>query len=242
MYMRKKAYTLIALVLIIMSMIMSACTKKDNLTGDNWSGIKPQLATVNSFEMGYSYTHEGTVKGNESYLICGSEGGIEAVSILNFIGLTDTMTVIGQPTLKIVATRRSGISRSPLELTFHKLNKNWAADSTNNVLDTDITPLNFTYSVTQDTISSAGDTLTINIPAAVIQNWKTENVTGLNLVIKLTGTGWLEFKATELAGGPLLSFEYQIANSTTNQNYSQKAVKDSYRISGTENVRQIYSA
>lgn len=235
MNMKKLSGLPILTLMIIIITITFACTKKDNLTGDNWSGIGPQIAIADSFNLAYSYTHEGSVKGTEGYIICGSEDDIEAISVLRFTGLQEEMTVIEQPTLKIVATRRSPLeTRSPLELSFHKLNQNWAPDSTDLISDANIIPLDIPDYVVADSVSSLGDTLTVNISADIIQNWETTDVTGFNLVIKAEEDGWLEFKANEIANGALLTFKYRVPDDTTTYTYNQRAYKDSYRITGTQ--------
>lgn len=234
--MERKKFDGIIILLIILSLVLlfSACTKKSNLTGDNLSGIVPRVAIADSFSLGYSYTHDGKVKGTESYIICGEEEGIEAVGVLRFTGLTDTMTVIGEPIMKLVATRRSSLDRNPLALSFHKLAQHWTPDSTDLILDSNISPLSIPNFSVPDSVSSAGDTLSINIPAAIIEDWKIEDVTGFNVVIKAADGGWLEFKANELANGALLNFQYQIPGSADTLTYNQRAFIDSYRVTGTQ--------
>jgi len=233
---KKFGSILILLIGLILILSFSACTKKNNLTGDNVSGIVPRIAIADSFSLGYSYTHEGKVKGTESYIICGEEDGIEAIGVWRFTGLRDTMTVIGEPVLKLVATRRSPLDSNPLALSFHKLAQHWTPDSTDMILDSNISPLSIPNFTVADSISSAGDTLAISIPAAVIENWKMENVTGFNLVIKTVDGGWLEFKANELANGALLNFKYKVPGSADTLTYNQRAFIDSYRVTGDQSA------
>lgn len=69
----------------------------------------------------------------------------------------------------------------------------------------------------------------------MISNWKVTGVTGFNLAIKTVNGGWLEYKAAELGTyGPLLAFKYTVPDDTTHYSYSQRPVKDSYRITGTQ--------
>jgi hypothetical protein len=215
-------------------MINTGCTKKDNLTGNNWSNVKPITVIDTSFVMGYSYNNEGKVKGTETTLLCGNEDEIEAVTILRFTDFPDTMTVTGQPLLKLVATRRSPLVRNPLILSFYKVNVNWAADSTSLITDGNMTALSIANFTVQDTILTTGDTLSIPIPIEVIQNWKTTNVTGFNLALKASANSWLEFKALESSNGPLLVFSYTTPTVTTSTEYSKRTAKDSYRITGTQ--------
>jgi hypothetical protein len=236
MNMRKMSVLPVLLLTAVLVMLVSACTRKDNLTGDNWSELTPMIAMDSTFYTGYSYTHAGKVKGTETSLVCGTDAAIDAISVMRFSGLADTIIVLQQPVLKLVATRRSPLNSNPLALSFHKLNANWAADSTDVISDVDIFSLSIPYFTVQDTISTSGDTLSINIPNEIIENWKTEGVTGLNLVIKTIGERghWMEFKSTESGNGPLLTFKYRIPGSTDTLSYSQRAIRDSYRVTGTQ--------
>jgi len=232
---RVKVVLNLMLVSLALVLVLGGCTKKDNLTGDNWSGLSPRIARADSFSLGYSYTHTGSVKGTESYLLCGSEDGIEAVALMRWTGLKDSLTFVESPVLKLVATRRSALARNPLVLSFHKLNKNWAADSTDLVLDTDITALAMPDFPITDSIATAGDTISINIPNSIIQNWKTVNVTGFNLALKAATGSWMEFKSAGLSGyGPLLTFKYRVPSDTTVYSYSSRPDQDSYRITGSQ--------
>jgi hypothetical protein len=232
----RKKLLLFMTALLLMLVVISACTKRDNLTGDNWSGIKPKIAVDTSFVMGYSYTHDGKVKGTEQHLLTGVENGISAIAVMNFSGLPepDSMTVIEQPTLKLVASRRSPLGRTPLVLSFYKLAQNWAADSTANIEDTNISPLEIADFTVQDTIHTGGDTLTVNIPPALINSWKTDNVDGFNIIVKALNGGWLELKSNEISNGALLTFKYQAVGDTDTLEYSQRPSKDSYRITGMQ--------
>jgi len=234
---RKKLILVLSLLLVLF-IIISGCTKRRNLTGDNWSGVKPLIAVDSVFTMGYSYTTEGKVTGAEQHLITGADNGISAIAVVRFSGLPepDTMTVIGQPTLKLVASRRSALGRTPLALSFYKLAQNWVADSTANIDDANISPIDIADITVQDTIQTAGDTLTVNVPISVLQNWQTAEVEGFNLVIKAINGGWLELKSNEISNGALLSFKYQLTGSTDTLEYSQRPIIDSYRITGEQNT------
>jgi hypothetical protein len=235
MIMRKMNALPFLLAVIVLLTAVSACTRKNNPAGDNWSDVTPLIAVDSTFQTGYSYTHSGKVSGSETSLLCGTETGIEAVSFIRFTGLPDTsFTFIEQPVLKLVATRRSAFRRDPLALSFHKLNTHWAADSTDNILDADIVSLEISNYAVQDTVDVAGDTLEIDFPEQVIENWATGDTTGFNLVIKTTGTSWLEYKSRESGNGPLLSFKYKITGTEDTLSYSQRPIMDSYRITGEQ--------
>ncbi|MFB3845455.1 MAG: hypothetical protein ACE14O_06895 [Candidatus Cloacimonadaceae bacterium] len=225
--------TLPVIILLIVTMITVGCTRKDNFAGNHWSDVTPMTAIADSFKLGFSFSKPDTVSGSESYLLCGEAEGINCITVMRFTGLSDTMTVIGQPVLKLVASRCSNSAKTAVELSFHKLQTNWAADSTFLIQDADIVPLSIPHCEV-DTVHTAGDTLLINLPPAVIQNWQTANVTGFNLAVKMESPGWIEFKSTELGYGPKLTFDYQLSGSTDTLTYNQTAVLDSYRYTGTQ--------
>ncbi len=222
------------IILCLATLMLIGCTRKDNLTGNDWSNLHPQVATADSFELGFSYQAEGKVKGTETRLVCGSQDLLEALAVLRFTGLPEDFEIIEAPVLKLVATRRSPLSREPLELTFHKLSQDWAADSTDLILDSNISALPVPTYPLPDSVSADGDTLEVDLDSAIIQNWETEGVTGFNLVLKALG-GWAEFKSAETGGyGPLLTFKYQLAGEADTLTYSQRASRDSYRVTGEQ--------
>jgi hypothetical protein len=235
MNMRKMRVTAFTLVILILLLLVSACTRKHNPVGDNWSDLTPLIAQDSTITAGWSYTHSGKVLGTETSLVCGTDAGIEAVSFVRYTGLPDTtFTFIESPVLKLVATKRCPLTAEPLALSFHKLLKPWSADSTDNILDADIVPLDMTSFVVPDTVDATGDTLSIGIPENIITDWATGDSTGFNFVIKSTGNCWLEYKSKESGNGPLLTFKYKITGTDDTLSYSQRPVIDSYRVTGDQ--------
>jgi hypothetical protein len=229
-----KVLWLIALITMI---IITGCTRKNNLTGNNWSDARPLIAADSSFTLGYSYTQSAKVKGSEVKLLCGLDNGIEAVALMQFIDLPDSITVVGQPVLKIYAVRRSATRRNPLVLSFYRINKVWRADSTALVTDTDLVPLAITDFTVQDTVSLGGDSLSVNIPNAVIEeiaNGAEADSLGFGIAMKVVNPGWLEIKSNEGLNGPLLAFSYTRPDAATPVEYSKRAQKDSHRITGDQ--------
>lgn len=230
------------LMLVISLVIFTGCTRKHNLTGNNWSDSRPLVTTDTTFTMGYSYGYESKVTGSESRIICGTENGIEAMAMLQFIELPDSISVVGQPTLKLIATRRSLARRSPLILSFYRINQVWSADSTALITDADLSPLPIANFTVQDTLGSNADTLTvanitIPIPNAVIEdiaNGVGVDTLGMGIAIKVVNPGWLEFKSNETARGATLAFTYRNSGETTDNEYSKHPSLDSYRITGTQ--------
>ncbi len=227
----KRTKTL-SLILFLMIMIMSACTKKDNLTGDNWSGIRPITIVDSLFTQGFSFPAEGSVKGTEAIMLCGNYGGRDAISVMRFTGLPTEINTVEDATLQLVVLRRSPYSRGPISIDLFKLNKNWAVDSTAVISDADIstTPLNPVSISVPDTVATAGDTLSFVIPASQILAWQTEDVTGFNIVARTSDSGFVEFRTIESGYGPLLTFSYRKVGETSDRTYNQRAILDSYRV------------
>jgi len=224
-------------LLVLTVLVLFACTKRNNLTGDNWSDAHPLIARDTTFIAGFSYKHAGKISGKETTLLCGNFDGKTSMVILQFTGLPDTMTVNADtdsiPCLYLVPVKRSPLSKDPLRLTFYKLAHDWAADSTSNIQDADLSDLAIEPYTVPDSVS-ATDTLKIHIPADIIQNWKTAGVTGFNLAIKVQTDGWLELKSYESLSGAKLMFTYTLPGNTTSQTYNSRVAKDSYRVTGDQ--------
>ncbi len=227
-----------SLMVIIAMILLSACTRKNNLTGDNWSDVRPLSFIDSTFTDGYSYPAEQMIKGTETTLLCSNYNSKSSIAIMRFNGLPDitTMTSVDSVSLKIVVMRRSPVRRTPILLEFYRLNQNWAADSTALVLDANMLPLNLGQVSIDDSVATTGDTLTIDIPSSVIAAWSTEDVTGFNLVIKTTSDGYAEFRSIDSGYGPVLSFKYQIEGDTSNRSFSITASSDSYRVTAPDYV------
>ncbi|PKN78164.1 MAG: hypothetical protein CVU48_09130, partial [Candidatus Cloacimonetes bacterium HGW-Cloacimonetes-1] len=223
----QKTMRLSSLTVIIAMILLTACTRKNNLTGDNWSDVRPLTFIDSVFTDGYSYPVEQKIKGTETTLLCSNYNGKSSIAMMRFNGLPEVtatgMTSVDSVSLKLIVLRRSPVRRSPILLDFYRLNQNWAADSTALVLDANMVALNLGQVSIDDSVATTGDTLTIAIPSSVIMAWKTEDVTGFNLVIKTTSDGYGEFRSIDSGYGPLLSFKYKLAGDTANRSFSTVA-------------------
>lgn len=235
--MLKRATRVQRIMLFLMLVLLasfSACTKKDNLTGDNWSGISPITIIDSTFTDGYSYPVEGSVKGTEPVLLCANYMQKQAYTVIRFTGMPDpaNLDTVGNATLKIVALRRSPFARGSISVDVFKLNQNWVADSTAVIDNANIalTALNTSPIMVPDTLATAGDTLSITIPANDIRNWKTEDITGFNVVIRTQSDGFVEFRSIESGNGPLLTFEYKLNGESNDRTYNMRAIMDSYKV------------
>ena len=118
---------IIGLLLIIV--LVGACTKKNNLTGTNWSddsalSFEDPAALIS----GYSFPADSllSITTNRKNLLVGNWQGSTAMSILRFTNLPADTTIaayhdLSDLSLDIVLQRRNEIERSPLTLNFYKV-------------------------------------------------------------------------------------------------------------------------
>jgi len=231
-FIRNHRFVGIAFFALMLMMLISACTNKDNLTGDNWSGIRPQTISDSLFTSGFSFPFEGKVSGKEPVLILGNHQSKDAMPVLRFTGLPENIDTAQNGELSFVVLRRSPYARGAISLNLYKLNQNWVADSTALVLDTNLSASALAANISvPDTIShTSGDTIRVLITANDIKNWKSENITGFNLALKTTDNGFIEIKSVESGNGPILKFDYTSTGSSTTKSYSSRAIMDSHRL------------
>ncbi len=224
------------LILIMFLLLVSACTDKNNPTGDNWSGISPISFTDSLFTDGYSFPVDGNVKGTEAVMLCGNYNGRDAISVMRFTGMPTSFDTVQDAELKLVVLRRSPFARGTITVNAFKLNQNWSVDSTAVILDQNIstTALNLGSVMVPDTVVAAGDTITFTIPASQIQAWQAEDITGLNIVVRTEDAGFVEFRTMESGYGPLLTFKYRQEGDSSDRTYNQRAIMDSFRVLAPE--------
>ncbi len=226
-------------LLVLMIVLISGCTRKNNLTGDNWSDIRPQVFTDSLFTLGFSYGDTVKVSGFEGSLLAGNYGGAEAVAMMRFTGLPETTTLaaVSEAKLTLTLKRRSAEPRNPLTLEFKKLLWPWTADSTFAIADTSLIASGIEPFVVPNVPVGTDSTLTITLPAALIQNWKHSGSTGLNLAIKTDEGGFAEFYSIDSGTqGPKLSFKYRLTTDSataTMKTFESYAISDSYRVDTT---------
>ncbi len=233
-----KMFKLLVLPVFLTVLILTGCTNKNNPTGTNWSDVQPlSFADSTSFFGGYSYAGEKKISGAESNLLCGNYNGVEAVSVLRYIGLPKPgkfeIASGHQDSTFLVLTlvKRSPLRRNPVDLQVYKLNQAWAADSTELVSDANLTQITTAAFTIPDTISTAGTAVKIPIPYEEIESWRSvADTTGFNLVIKSGANSFVEMRSAETGRGPTLKFTYTAEGDTTNSTYEASAVRDSYRI------------
>lgn len=205
---------IIGLLLIIV--LVGACTKRSNLTGTNWSddsalSFEDPAALIS----GYSFPADSllSITTNRKNLLVGNWQGSTAMSILRFTDLPPDTTIaayheLSDLSLNIVLQRRNEIERSPLTLNFYKVNTGWAANP-----DT-LSEAEYSLIPSMSTVVPAAivtsDTLSVPLPYSLIQTWQADSdSTGLNILIKAENSGFVELMLSTAKAGSRLKFKYK---------------------------------
>ena len=228
--------------LLLLVVLMGACTKKNNLTGTNWSDIDALSFTdIDAVVSGYSFPADSllNITNNKKNLLVGNWQGSTAMSILRFTGLPKEAAIadyydISALNLDIILQRRNELQREPLTLNFYKVNTGWAVNP-DTLSEADYSLIPGTATLVPATIVS-GDTLTVPLPYSLIQNWQANaDSTGLNILIKAENSGFVEFKLSTATVGSKLSFKYkETASSTEFKDFEKFANFNSYSFTHPE--------
>ncbi len=207
-------FQIIGLLLVLI--LVGACTKKNNLTGTNWSDINALSFQDNAaVESGYTFPADSllSITNNKKNLLVGNWEGSTAMSILRFTNLPTETAIAGYHdinslNLEIILQRRNALQREPLTLNFYKVNSGWAVNPDTLSAD-DYSLIPGTAKLVPSEIIS-GDTLTVSLPYSLIQNWQADaDSTGLNILIKAENEGFVELKLSTATVGSKLSFKYK---------------------------------
>jgi len=218
--------------------MISGCTNKKNLTGDNFSDIRAiTIEDEPGIIMGYSFPAETkvTITGSETKLLTGNYQNAVANSFLRFTGLPSTITNIDSDScfLKINISRRSPLPRNPLILKLYKLNKVWSDSlDLSNISESDLSSL-AEYAVA-DSIGNSGQEITFNIPSSEVFDWNNPDSTGWNFALKTENTGWVEISSRESSYSPKLNIKYKTETEGEWITYSQSPAKDTYTLEAQE--------
>ncbi|MDY0151214.1 MAG: hypothetical protein RBS43_02950 [Candidatus Cloacimonas sp.] len=227
------------LMLIPLSIILlSGCTRKNNLTGNNWSDTYAQTVKDSTgIIMGYSYPADTlrTITGSESKLLVGNYQAATAISYMRFAGLPASAEISDLETpdscfISIQVLKRSALPREPLMLQLYKINKAWT-DTLSQISETDLELIPGAAYTVHDSISIIGRAVKIPLPTTAIYDWESEqDSTGWNLAIKAVNSGWVEISSAETTNGSTMQIKYKKEGDTTFKTYSSKALKDSYTL------------
>lgn len=233
-------FQIIGLLLIII--LMGACTKKDNLTGTNWSDVKAESYTdLDAVVSGYSYPADSllSITSNRKNLLVGNWQGSTAMSILRFTGLPADTTIAGyyeltELNLDIVLQRRNKTEREPLALNFYKVNTGWAVNP-DTLSEGDYSLIPGISTLVPPSITSS-DTLKISLPYSLMQTWQADaDSTGLNILIKAENEGFVELMLSTATQGSKLSFKYKEKETDTEyQDFTRFATFNSYSFTHPE--------
>ncbi|HRY84297.1 MAG TPA: hypothetical protein P5533_06655, partial [Candidatus Cloacimonadota bacterium] len=235
MYSFKNSFALTALCLMTIVLSITACTRKNNLTGNNWSDTKPLTFTDSLSAKGFAFSDTAKVTGFEGSLLVAKMGAVESIPMIRFTGLPKSSLLNGgnstltEAKLKLTLKRRSAEPRSTLKLNFFRIKGRWTADSTNVVPD-DSLLVSGIAEYTVPVIPAGSDSLlTIPIPNDVIRNWQVADSTYFSLAIRCSDNAWAEFYSMEGSSsqGPKLEIKYRFAADAANstlKEYSSFAI------------------
>ena len=208
--------------LLLLVLLLGACTKKNNLTGTNWSDIDAlSFADAEAVVSGYSFPADSllNITNNKKNLLVGNWQGSTAMSILRFTGLPDSAAFAkyidpSELKLDIVLQRRNELQREPLALNFYQVTKGWAANP-DTLVEADYSLIPDTRTLVPASIITS-DTLSVDLPISLIQYWLADaesptDRTGLNILIKAENEGFVELKLSTATVGSKLSFKYKDA-------------------------------
>jgi len=242
--MKYARYLLIMPVLILM---LAGCTKKDNLTGTNWSELEATIIRDNNAVVsGYSFAADSldSMLTKRKALLVGRWNGSEAQSILRFTNLLDEEDIqalhdIRNIKLELVLNRSSLHDANPVKLKFYQV-KGEYRENPFEIPETELFEISQAAFTLDHTVISS-DTLRLDLPYALLQNWQTDaDTTGLNIVIKASdeagfGDGFVDIRLTSGNVGSKISYEFK--NTSSEESYStftRYAGKNDYFLNHTE--------
>ncbi len=221
-------------ILGLLIMFGSGCTKKNNLTGNNWSDThRVTVDDTLGIAFGYSFPAEtlSEIKGSESKLLVANYRSATAKAYLRFTGLPDagTITDLDSCYLSLKVLKRSPLSREPINLQLYKVLKA-LPDTLSTLNDSDLQSIDTASYALPDTISILGEIIKLTLPFSAIYNWDEPDSTGWNLALKVDG-GWLELAAAEVSNGPTLNLKYKLSSTATSfSTYKSVPFRDSYTL------------
>jgi hypothetical protein len=229
----KSLKMLLWLGLILILALGTACTKKDNLTGNNWSNVTPQTIIDSlAITTGYSFPPDTllTISGAEDKILVGNWHGARAMSLLRFTGMIKDLSTyeIREASLALNILRRNPIARDPLMIRLYKVESGWT-DRPDTLVTASPVRQHFAEYTIPNTVSLSGDTIHVELPEAVIKNWSsTADTLGFNILIEAVNEGFIELRAVTNTAGSRLSYKYKTAAQTEFSEYDALTVRDTY--------------
>jgi hypothetical protein len=217
------------------------CTKKNNLTGTNWSDLEAQIIQdENALISGYSFPADSldSILTNRKALLVGRWNGSEARSILRFTNLPADSTIqnlhdLSNLNLELVLLRSSEHTANPIRLQFFKVNAEYQANPFD-IAAEDLAEIT-QAAVTLDHTVISSDTLRIALPYSLLQNWQANaDSTGLNIMIKASdeagfADGFAEIRLSSGTIGSKISYDFKENSSDEAfSSFSRYAAKNDY--------------
>ncbi|MDD2210591.1 MAG: hypothetical protein PHN71_04620 [Candidatus Cloacimonetes bacterium] len=231
------------IIMLLALILIGACTKKDNLTGTNWSGLEPiSFESEEALVSGYTFPADSlsSIFSNRKALLVGKWNSCEARSILRFTDLPADSVIanyhdIQNPKLSIVLTNSSNIENNPVKLIFYKVNSNYLDDPFA-YNDEDLAEISQIAYTLQETIADL-DTLSLDLPFEFIRNWQADaDSTGLNILIKASdeagfADGFVEMQLSSPSLGSKISYEYKLTSSDEEySSFSKNASRNAFNL------------
>lgn len=228
--------------LLLAGVIATGCTKKDNLTGNNWSGIDT-LSVTDTLNIGFGYSYPADepvkIKGTEAKLLAANERSATSISYLRFTGLPASRTINSIVSdscyIKIKLLKSSDLNRNPLVISLHKVNKA-LPDTIDAALAAEIIAEPLASYTLGDSISVAGKEIKFGLDTGDLIPWETEtDSTGWNLALKIDN-GWVEIASNETVNGPKLNLRYKTSEEGAWNDVSKKPDRDTYFLEAPEGM------
>ncbi|NLO44257.1 MAG: hypothetical protein GX106_04775 [Candidatus Cloacimonetes bacterium] len=215
-------------LLILPIILLSACTKKDNLTGTNWYDQDVlQITDNNAVVSAYSFMADDedlpSLSSGRKNILVANHDGVKAKALLRFTNLLsaeaiDELAEFRNPKLNLEIARSSKGDESPISLKFYKVNQAYNADP-DSILAENLEELTAS-ATTWDKHTVSLDTLSVVLSYDIIRNWTSEEDSlGLNILVEIPeeSQGFLELRPAGSLAGASISYEYK--NSEDDEGY-----------------------
>lgn len=219
----------------VMVVSITGCTRKNNLTGNNWSNVSGK--TVDDYigiSNAFSFPADTlkAVSGSELKLLSGDYESTQTVAFLRYTGLPRQSVIdacdIDSCYVNLMLVKRSPVSRNPLKLRLYKINGVW--NDTLSVMN-NMEYIQGTEMTVPDSISVFGKELKFGLPPDVVKAWETNaDSTGWNFAVKVVDEGYVEIRSRESSVGAELNLRYRKTGETSFVVFNTRPTKDNYSI------------
>ncbi|PKN72937.1 MAG: hypothetical protein CVU50_05255 [Candidatus Cloacimonetes bacterium HGW-Cloacimonetes-3] len=236
-----KKYVLWMVVISVGLIAVSGCTKKNNLTGNNWSNANAKtIYDSNGIVNGFSFPSDTlrVITGSEVKLLTGDYQGAQATAYMRFTGMLRQSLIaeadVDSCYVKLSLVKRSPVTANKLKLQLFKINSAWN--------DTLAQMSNMEYIVgseveVADSVSIYGTLVKLKLPPEMVKTWETNaDSTGLNLAVKVVDNGFVEIESAQGTIVPVLNLKYKKTLESAFEVFSTNALIDNYTLSETQDA------